>query len=62
MEKEIKIRKKQPTSARMSAALDLLIDFLLEYYRKDISMSTQENEGKRKSNLTFRGKGNHKLV
>ncbi|MFZ1400267.1 MAG: hypothetical protein WAS33_25410 [Candidatus Promineifilaceae bacterium] len=62
MEKEIKIRKKQPASARMSAALDLLIDFLLEDYGKDTKLSNQDNEGKRKPNLTFRSKGNHKLV
>lgn len=62
MEKEIKIRTKQPASARMSAALDLLIDFLLEDYRKEKGLSVQDSEGRRSPKSTFGGKSHHKLV
>ena len=50
MEKEIRICKKQPASARMSAALDLLIDFLLEDYGKEKGLSVQDSKGRRSPN------------
>lgn len=61
MEKEIKIRQKQPSSARMSAALDLLIDFLLEDYGKEKGLSMKDGD-RRKPKSSFGGKSNHKLV
>ncbi|MCB8977566.1 MAG: hypothetical protein H6657_09110 [Ardenticatenaceae bacterium] len=62
MEKEINIGKKQLASARMSAALDLLIDFLLEEYGKDSASHLHSGRKKRKPKSLFHDKSHHKLI
>lgn len=61
MEKEIIFRKKQPSSGRMAAALDLLIDFLLEEYGKESILRPTNSKRKRKVQPMFGNKSNHKL-
>ena len=62
MKKEIIIREKQSSSARMSAALDLLIDFLLEEYGKESGLCIKNGGQKRKPKPMFHNKSNHKLI